>query len=83
MSLFQTILNQVKERLAHQGHDLESVASCITAITHVHVSAEQLCIKKGTLVLNVPPTLKLAILAKKDEVLRQCKEKLIGVYAIA
>jgi hypothetical protein len=83
MSLFQTILAQVKERLNHQEHDLESIAECITAITHVPLSKEQICIKKGTLVLNVPPTLKLAIFAKREEVLQHCKKQLIGVYSIA
>lgn len=82
-SLFQTILLQVKEKLSLQEHDLESVAVCITDITHVPVAASQLSIKKGTLMISVPPTLKLAILSRKEDVLKHCKEKMIGVYSIA
>jgi hypothetical protein len=81
-SLFQTILSKVTDRLTVQKQDLSSVAECITAVTHVPVDANQLCIKKGTLYVQVSPTLKLAILSRKDEILKQCKEKLIGVYAI-
>jgi hypothetical protein len=83
MSLFQTVLNQIKERLSVQEHDLESIAKCISDITHVPVTASNLQIKKGTLVINVPPTLKLAILARREAVLQHCKQQMIHVYAIA
>lgn len=82
MSLFQTILNQVKERLSLQEHDLESVAVCISEATTVSVVANQLKITKGILYITVPPTLKLAILSKKDDIVKRCKEKGIILYGI-
>lgn len=82
-SLFQTILSQIKERLSVQEHDLEGIAKCISDITHVQVTAQHLKIQKGTLLVNVPPTLKFAIISHKDEVLKHCKEQLLNVYTIA
>jgi hypothetical protein len=83
MSLFQTVLAQVRERLSLQEHDLSSVAECITNITNVPLVSGQLRIKKGVLLVQVPPTLKLAILAKREAILLHCKEHLIAVHAIA
>lgn len=83
MSLFQTILKQVQERLHSQEHDLEVIAEEITRITKVPVKVSQLSIKKGLLILSVPPTLKLAIIAKKETILAFCKDRSIAIHAIA
>jgi hypothetical protein len=83
MSLFQTVLSEVRARLSLQEHDLSSVAACITSMTNVPLVSGQLRIKKGVLLVQVPPTLKLAILAKREAILLHCKEQLISVHAIA
>lgn len=83
MSLFQTILSQIKERLDSTERESALIASIIGEHLGITIPITAVVVKKGVLRINVSPTIKMAIMIKKEAMIASLKEKGIKVHAIA
>ncbi len=82
MSLFQTILREVRARLDSEKHKNEDIAQIISEAIGVPILDSQVSIKKGALHITAMPTVKMAIMVKKEVLLRAFKERSIPIYTI-
>lgn len=62
---------------------MEAIAAIVTQVTGVTVHAAHITLRRGTLRIAVAPTVKMAIVIKKEAILASLKEKGISVCAIA
>ncbi len=82
-SLFHTILSQVATRLGAEERQTADMALIVTEATGVEVKESELLLKKGVLCIKVSPTIKMAVMIKKEAILASFKEKGIAVHTIA
>ncbi len=82
MSVFHSILSQLKARFdAHTDHS-RTIAAYISETVGISLSEESISYNKNIVRLLVSPTIKMAILLKKDILLKLLNEKGISVTSI-
>ncbi len=83
MSLFHSILSKVSSRLGAEERRMTDIAAIVTKDAGIVVKESELSLHKGVLYIKVSPTIKLAVMIKKEMILASCKERGIAVHAIA
>lgn len=78
-----TLLQGFKRRFDTEQGRSEEIAKIMSVISGLSISKDNITIRKGVVIVTVPPTAKMAILINKEAILRTCKEKGIAVGAIA
>lgn len=82
MNQFFSILSQIKERLNKEQNKVDDIVTIINESAKVVVTVGMLKIIKNTVVLQVPPTVKMVIFSKKDFILLKFQENKIPIYSI-
>ncbi len=82
MSLFNSLLSKIEERLNGNQKTLDEVSSTISSIVKVSIPSNKLIIKNGTLFCNSSPTIKTELLIKKEKILNELKMKGITIHTI-
>ncbi len=82
MNQFFSILSQIKERLNKEQNKVDDIVTIINESAKVVVTVGMLKIIKNTVVLQVPPTVKMVIFSKKDLILLKFQENKIPIYSI-
>jgi len=83
MITLSSILGAVTSRLLVDQKKTEAIASIITRETGVLVSVKDLKIMKGSVLLTVAPTVKLAVMIKREAILTACKAQRLDIQAIS
>jgi hypothetical protein len=74
MSLFHSILSGLQDTFNKETAQTEELAASISGILGTTITKEQLVVKKNTLYIKVPSTLKMAIALNKEKLLIKVKE---------
>lgn len=82
MNQFITILSKIKERLNLEQNKISDIQEVIAIETKIEIPLSQIKIQKNTLVLQVSPTIKMAILSKKEKILSLLQERGIKIFSI-
>jgi hypothetical protein len=82
MSLFHSILSGLQDNFNKETAQTEELAKNISDILGATVTKEQLVVKKNTLYIKVPATLKMAIALNKEKLLVRVKEVNSSITAI-
>lgn len=82
MSLFHDILSNLQKKFQNNQERNSEIAAIISSIINTQVSEKQLTIKKGTVYLQVPPTIKMTVLLKKEKIITACREKNIPIITL-
>ncbi|HVY36050.1 MAG TPA: hypothetical protein VG982_02120 [Candidatus Paceibacterota bacterium] len=82
MSLFKKILADIQESIQGEETKKLRITSIISDVSGVSVSTDQLIIKKGVVYLTIPPTIKMAVLLKKELIIKKCNEQSLSIGAI-
>lgn len=70
MNLFGDILGELTKSLNKKASFKEDIALIISKELNIEIKSDDLVIKEGKLFINSSPTLKTAILLKKERLLR-------------
>jgi hypothetical protein len=69
MSLFNSILSQIQEKISKESLEHEKIAQIITNTLHTTIIAEQITVRDTTLRLKVAPTIKMTLLLQREKLL--------------
>lgn len=82
MSLFQSVLAQLQEKIIKNHTDIEQVARIVSMVLGVTIVSESLLLKKGILTITAPATVKMAIKLKQKALITALFEEGISVTTI-
>ena len=82
MNLFQSVLSQIKEKIGLEEDKINSVVTIIKTITAISISSSEVQIKKGVLILKTQPTVKMALLLKKESIISALHKEGIKITTI-
>ena len=82
MSLFKKILSDIQANFTQQENNNKHLITIINTLSGTVITTNNIKIKKGTLQLLVSPTVKMAILLKKDAILQEFKKQEISIGSI-
>ena len=68
-NLFSSILENIKQNYKEKADNTESIAGIVSRIVGIDISVEVIKISKGTLYLNISPTIKAAVALHKEALL--------------
>jgi len=82
MSLFQSVLKSISEKIKEKSSFKETVVIEINNVIKANIKTDQIKIKDGKIFINTHPTIKSVIFLKKEEILKKLKEKGINIFSI-
>lgn len=82
MSLFQSVLRSISEKIKEKSSFKETVVIEISNVIKANIKTDQIKIKDGKIFINTHPTIKSVIFLKKEEILKKLKEKGINIFSI-
>jgi hypothetical protein len=71
MNLFNSILEELSKKIKGAEIYKEEVSLVISRLLNININPDQIAIKNGTLFLNVSPTIKSALLLKKEMLIKE------------
>ncbi len=71
MNLFNSILEELSKKIKGAEIYKEEVSLVISKLLNININSDQISIKKGVLFLNVSPTIKSALLLKKEVLIKE------------
>lgn len=71
MSLFQSILADLKKSIDIQTEHTEMIAKICSEVLHVTITSDQLSITRGKVVLRIPSTVKMALKLNQEVLLKK------------
>ena len=71
MNLFNSILEELSKKIKGAEIYKEEVSLVISRLLNININPDQISIKNGTLFLNVSPTIKSALLLKKEVLIKE------------
>lgn len=83
MTLFQSILKNIERAFEKDKVQIQHILDCIHLTTGVTLTDTMVRIQKTTLYINASPTIKMAIILKKELLLQKFKEENIPIYTIS
>ena len=82
MSLFQSILSQLEEKISKKSNINEKAALVISTVLHTTVNADQIMIQDSTLRIKAAPTIKMAIMLNCEKIIKALQEVGIDITTI-
>lgn len=82
MSLFNTILAGIQDKIFKETHSKESIAHILEEVLHTHFTADQIKVKDSVLTVSAAPTIKMAIKLKEQILLQSLKSQDIIISSI-
>lgn len=82
MSLFQSVLKSISDKLEKNSSKKELIASEISKIIKTSIDKNSINLKNGILKINTNPTIKTAILFKKENIISKLKEIGVEIFSI-
>jgi hypothetical protein len=82
MSLFNTILAGIQDKIFKENVSKESIAYVLEEILHTHFTTDQIKVKDSVLTVSAAPTVKMAIKLKEQILLQTLKSQDIFITAI-
>lgn len=82
MSLFDSILHNLKKKIDAEHAYKDVVIECVASILHISLSKDGITLKSGVLYIQTAPPAKMAILLKKEALIEALQEKQIKVSVI-
>lgn len=73
MSVFQSILTDLKKAIDIRTTHTETLARICTDVLGVTILPEQVSVSKGVLVLRIPSTIKMTLVLKRDVLLQKVR----------
>ncbi len=71
MNLFNSILEELSKKIEGAEIYKEEVSLVISRLLNININPDQISIKNGVLFLNVSPTIKSALLLKKEVLIKE------------
>lgn len=83
MSLFNSILHGLKQKIDAQSAYKDTVVTVIKSVTNITLTPENVVsLKEGVLTLHVSPTMKMALRLKQDHLVKAFTEHKLLVKSI-
>lgn len=82
MSLFNQILNNIKEKYDSENSYKEIIISSIFEVIKYKIDPDSLNLNNGVLKININPSVKTLIILKKDIILDNLKNRKVSVFEI-
>ncbi len=82
MDLFQSILSQLKDKIAKDGAVTEDSAKIISDIVKTTITPNQITIVKGVLRIKASPTLKMVLLLNNTKILKALQESGVNIHQV-
>ena len=82
MSLFDSILNRLQKKITEQQSYKEVVISCVSDMFHITITPDVITLTRGVLIFQTNPAIKMALLLKKEALVRVLQEKGVSVTTI-
>jgi hypothetical protein len=82
MSLFNSILSQIQEKISKESVEHEKIAQIISQTLHTTITAEQVTMRDTTLRLKVAPTIKMTLLLQREKLLTALQDAGIKITTI-
>ncbi len=82
MKTIGDILSNIARRFSNEKEKAATVRAIIHRQVGIELSSDALVIKKTHARLTTLPTMKMAILLKKDAIIAECKQQGIDLYSI-
>lgn len=83
MSIFQEIILKIQKQINKDQNNNKEIVETIAKIVKIPINNDQIIIKNKGIFLKTGPTIKMAILIKKEEILLSLKEQKIEIYSIS
>ncbi len=82
MSLFQSILADLKKNIDKQTTYTETLAAICSEVLHITITPTQISITKGKLSLRIPSTVKMALKLNQDVLLKKVQAFDSSIHSI-
>jgi hypothetical protein len=82
MSLFNSILSQIQEKISKESVEHEKIAQIISHTLRTTITAEQIMVRDATLRLKVAPTIKMTLLLQREKLLTALQDAGIKITTI-
>jgi hypothetical protein len=82
MSLFQSILADIKKKLDKETGQTEIIARVATTILGITITPSMVLQKGSHISIKLPPTARMALTLKRPELLRALQKESIAVVSI-
>lgn len=82
MDHLSSLLQKIKDRLGIEEEKIGVVLEIIKETTKMSLSKETITIKKGVVIVTTSPTIKMALLSKKDQIIKECIKRGVSVASI-
>ena len=82
MSLFKNILNNLDQKIKENNSKNQDILMCINTVLKTSLTDTNLDIKNKVLIIKTSPTIKMALLLKKDQILLKLKQEGIDIISI-
>lgn len=82
ISLFQSLLSQLEEKISKKSNANEKIALVISAVLHTNITADQISLEDSILRIKALPTIKMAIMLKTKKLIETLHEAGIEVKTI-
>ncbi|GEM_PF-2117957 len=82
MSLFQDILSKLQDSYTKETTAKETIARVISDALHTTITADQITVQGTTIRIKTAPTIKMAIMLKKEKLLASLQEASLNITVI-
>lgn len=82
MGLFNALLANLKQKIQTHTNHCDTIALVLSSVLHTTILSSQVVYKKGVVVINTQPVVKIAITLKQQELIDACKAQSVVVYSI-
>lgn len=73
MSLFNSVLHALYKKINHEQVSKDKIVEIISSILKTKITPDQITVKDGVLIVTAPATIKMALLLKKEALLKELK----------
>jgi hypothetical protein len=82
MSLFNSILSQIQEKISKDSGECEKIAQVLSNTLHTTIMTDQIVVRDTTLRLKVSPTLKMTFLLQREKIIKALQDEGIFITVI-
>jgi hypothetical protein len=83
MSLFNNILQKIQKNIDSQNNYKQEIIDCLQQDLNITITPDAIVsLKDGVLVLRTHPTIKMALLLKKDVIIKNLQKRSVAVSVI-